>query len=72
MIPPLLIGAILSAETFWLLPHLDFRATQIREGIEPTRQSLHLYYATGEVIKFILLSATGLIQLFQIIKNTSV
>ena len=72
MIPPLLVGAILSADTFWLLPRLDFRATRIREGKQPTGQSLHLYYAAGEIVKFILLAATGLIQLFQIIKTAKV
>lgn len=72
LIIPLLIGAILWAETFWLLPRLDFRATQIREGIQPSGKSLHLYYASGEIIKFILLVGSGLIQLFKIIKNTSI
>jgi len=72
LITPLLIGAILWVETSWLLPNLDFRATQIREGIQPSGRSLHLYYAAGEVIKFILLAGSGLIQLFKIIKNFSI
>ena len=61
LIIPLLIGAILRAETFWLLPRLDFRATQIQEGIQPSGKSLHLYYASGEIIKFILLAGSGLV-----------
>jgi hypothetical protein len=72
LVIPLLIGAILWTETSWLLPHLDLRATQIQEGLQPSGKSLHLYYAAGEVIKFVLLAGSALIPLFKIIKNTSI
>ncbi|MBN8856431.1 MAG: hypothetical protein BGO55_16695 [Sphingobacteriales bacterium 50-39] len=58
---PLLIGMILLLQTFWWLPHLDKRASLIRQGQTPQGRSLHIYYASAEVLKFFLLVAYGCI-----------
>ena len=52
---PVLMGVILLLQTFWWLPHLDKRAGLIRQGQTPQGRSLHIYYASAEVLKCILL-----------------
>ena len=51
----ILIGAVLVAETFWLLPQLDKRVDLILAGqvVEPS--SLHASYVAAEVLKCVLL-----------------
>jgi hypothetical protein len=54
---------ILLLQTFWWLPHLDKRVDLIRQGQTPQGRSLHIYYASAEVLKFLLLVAYGCIYL---------
>ncbi|MBX3549067.1 MAG: hypothetical protein KIT15_12375 [Xanthobacteraceae bacterium] len=51
----ILIGAVLVAETFWLLPQLDKRVDLILAGqvVEPS--ILHASYVAAEVLKCVLL-----------------
>jgi len=56
---PVLIGVILLLQTFWWLPHLDKRVDLIQQGQTPQGRSLHIYYASTEVLKFLLLVAYG-------------
>jgi hypothetical protein len=58
---PVFIAVILLLQTFWLLPHLDKRADMIRQGQKPQGRSLHIFYASGEVLKCLLLLAYGCI-----------
>lgn len=63
---PIFVGVILLLQTFWLLPHLDKRANLIRQGQKPQGRSLHIYYASGEILKFFLLIAYGCIYALQL------
>ncbi|HEY8969394.1 MAG TPA: hypothetical protein VIM64_09875 [Puia sp.] len=62
---PVLIGVILLMQTFWWLPHLDKRVNLIQQGQTPQGRSLHIYYASTEVLKFLLLVAYGCIYILQ-------
>jgi len=62
---PVLIGVILLLQTFWWLPHLDKRVNLIQQGQTPQGRSLHIYYASTEVLKFLLLVSYGCIYTLQ-------
>ena len=53
------IGAILLAETVWLLPVLDVRAEQVIAGTAEPFSNLHLVYIAFDGVKFILLFVLG-------------
>lgn len=50
---------ILALQTFWLLPALDFRASQVIAGKKLLPSTLHWYFAGAEVLKFLALLTIG-------------
>jgi len=55
----LILSSILLAQTFWLLPALDVRATAVLAGRTRPPSSLHLLYIVVEIIKLIFLLLMG-------------
>ncbi len=50
---------LLVAQTFWLLPALDARATGVISGATLAPSNLHWYFVGAEIIKFSLLLILG-------------
>jgi hypothetical protein len=62
-LPGALLGlliAIVAVQTFYLLPILNDRVTQIQNGIEPPASSTHVVYVVADVVKLIALIALGI------------
>jgi len=59
-------AAVLTVETFWLLPALDARALVYMSGQDPKPSSVHLVFVAAEVIKVGCLVIGG-IDLFKLI-----
>jgi len=53
------LSVILLAQTFWLLPALDVRATVVLAGHTPPPSSLHTLYIVLEVVKLLALLGTA-------------
>lgn len=53
--------AIIVAQTFWLLPALDIRATLRIQGEAVASSPLHFYYVAAEAIKIICLFTFGIL-----------
>lgn len=49
------VVAIVLVETFWLLPILDARVSEIIAGVTISATDHHLWYVVGEVVKAVLL-----------------
>lgn len=54
-----LIFVLLMLETFWLLPVLDARATEVINGTAPPFSNAHHFYIAFDAIKFLTLFALG-------------
>ncbi|MCD6048348.1 MAG: hypothetical protein K0S08_1995 [Gammaproteobacteria bacterium] len=57
---PLLLGALLSLQVFWLFPKLNQRAELIIANKEPGKDKVHVLYGFLEVIKLFLLLSGGI------------
>ncbi len=55
----ILLAAMLSIQTFWLLPALDARAEIFIRGEIPPASFLHVWFVGLEVVKVILLLVSG-------------
>jgi hypothetical protein len=53
------LTATLLMQTGWLRPRLDRRAVRVIGGHEDGRSSVHLLYVALEVLKLLLLAASG-------------
>jgi hypothetical protein len=53
------LGIILSIQTFWLLPKLDARAEIVISGGIPPASSLHVWFIGLELVKVVLLLVSG-------------
>jgi hypothetical protein len=54
-----ILSSLLLAQTFWLLPALDERATALLAGHAPPANALHVLYIAAEAIKLLLLLGAG-------------
>jgi len=61
----LLLTFIMTIQTFYLLPALDERASQILNDIQVPSSKLHLYFVVLEIFKLIILTSI----FFKVIKN---
>jgi hypothetical protein len=66
-----IVTIILIIQTLWLLPALDARAQLVIDGGMPSKDSPHIYYVIGELVKLISLIVLGLKFFSQTIKTIS-